>query len=168
MQAANKLKWKSVNLIQSRTGVSSFEHLLGHERLRVVVWLVALATLVGNLTVLGGRCCIGDDNKVLSLFIRNLAGEKTKQKQKQTCAFVNAVRMSSYETASDHTSQGISYGYDVSRLMQFILYVDYTWDTSLLGLPGKVKRLGWQVNISGDIKKKKKWSRKKNIFSRKM
>ncbi|XP_050725676.1 relaxin receptor 2-like [Eriocheir sinensis] len=54
-------------------GVSSFEHLLGHERLRVVVWLVAMATLVGNLTVLGGRCCIGDDNKVLSLFIRNLA-----------------------------------------------------------------------------------------------
>ncbi|XP_071514726.1 relaxin receptor 2-like [Panulirus ornatus] len=54
-------------------GVSSFEHLLVCVELRVAVWLVALATLVGNLTVLGGRVLSRDDNKILSLFIRNLA-----------------------------------------------------------------------------------------------
>ncbi|XP_069188600.1 relaxin receptor 1 isoform X3 [Procambarus clarkii] len=54
-------------------GVSSFEHLLVRLELRVTVWLVAAATLVGNLTVLGGRGLSRDDNKVLSLFIRNLA-----------------------------------------------------------------------------------------------
>nr|ARK36625.1 relaxin-receptor 1 [Sagmariasus verreauxi] len=54
-------------------GVSSFEHLLVRVELRVAVWLVIVATLVGNLTVLGGRVLSGDDNKILSLFIRNLA-----------------------------------------------------------------------------------------------
>ncbi|KAK4288009.1 hypothetical protein Pmani_038938 [Petrolisthes manimaculis] len=54
-------------------GVSSFDHLLVRVELRVGVWLVALATLVGNLTVLGGRVFSRDDNKILSLFIRNLA-----------------------------------------------------------------------------------------------
>ncbi|XP_047499746.1 relaxin receptor 2-like isoform X2 [Penaeus chinensis] len=54
-------------------GVSSFEHLLVRVELRVAVWLVALMTLVGNMTVLGGRAFTRDDNKILSLFIRNLA-----------------------------------------------------------------------------------------------
>lgn len=54
-------------------GVSSFEHLLVRLELRVAVWVVAAATLVGNLTVLGGRVLSRDDNKILSLFIRNLA-----------------------------------------------------------------------------------------------
>ncbi|XP_042881016.1 relaxin receptor 2-like [Penaeus japonicus] len=54
-------------------GVSSFEHLLVRVELRVAVWLVAFLTLVGNVTVLGGRGLARGDNKLLSLFIRNLA-----------------------------------------------------------------------------------------------
>ncbi|KAG7164871.1 Relaxin receptor 2-like 1 [Homarus americanus] len=61
-------------LEQEPIRVSSFEHLLVRVELRVTVWVVALATLVGNLTVLGGRVLSADDNKILSLFIRNLAG----------------------------------------------------------------------------------------------
>lgn len=62
------------NLDLRHPGVSSFEHLLVRVELRVAVWLVALMTLVGNMTVLGGRAFTRDDNKILSLFIRNLAG----------------------------------------------------------------------------------------------
>ncbi|XP_064078759.1 relaxin receptor 1-like isoform X2 [Macrobrachium nipponense] len=54
-------------------GVSSFEHLLVRMELRVGVWLVAMLTLLGNMTVLFGRVLNRDDNKILSLFIRNLA-----------------------------------------------------------------------------------------------
>ncbi|XP_063602871.1 relaxin receptor 1-like [Penaeus indicus] len=54
-------------------GVSSFENLLIRRELRVAVWLVATLTLIGNLTVLAGRLLTKDDNKLLSLFIRNLA-----------------------------------------------------------------------------------------------
>nr|XP_027224484.1 relaxin receptor 1-like [Penaeus vannamei] len=54
-------------------GVSSFENLLIRRELRVAVWLVATLTLIGNLTVLTGRLLTRDDNKLLSLFIRNLA-----------------------------------------------------------------------------------------------
>ncbi|XP_063595777.1 relaxin receptor 2-like [Penaeus indicus] len=54
-------------------GVSSFEHLLVRVELRVAVWLVAFLTLLGNVTVLGGRGLARGDNKLLSLFIRNLA-----------------------------------------------------------------------------------------------
>ncbi|XP_050725480.1 relaxin receptor 2-like [Eriocheir sinensis] len=54
-------------------GVSSFQHLLVRVELRVGVWLVATFTLLGNLMVLGGRVFSRDDNKILSLFIRNLA-----------------------------------------------------------------------------------------------
>ena len=43
--------------------------------LRVGVWIVSLLTLLGNLMVLGGRVFSRDDNKILSLFIRNLAGK---------------------------------------------------------------------------------------------
>ncbi|CAL4080285.1 unnamed protein product, partial [Meganyctiphanes norvegica] len=54
-------------------GVSDFEHLLVSIEIRVAVWLVAACTLLGNLTVFWGRFINRDDNKVLSLFIRNLA-----------------------------------------------------------------------------------------------
>ncbi|XP_063881360.1 relaxin receptor 2-like isoform X2 [Scylla paramamosain] len=54
-------------------GVSSFQHLLVRLELRVGVWIVSLLTLIGNLMVLGGRVFSRDDNKILSLFIRNLA-----------------------------------------------------------------------------------------------
>ncbi|XP_068245510.1 relaxin receptor 2-like [Palaemon carinicauda] len=54
-------------------GVSSFENLLVRLELRVAVWLVATLTMVGNFTVLAGRFFTRDDNKLLSLFIRNLA-----------------------------------------------------------------------------------------------
>ncbi|XP_064110235.1 relaxin receptor 1-like [Macrobrachium nipponense] len=54
-------------------GVSSFENLLVRLELRVAVWLVATLTMVGNFTVLAGRLFTRDDNKLLSLFIRNLA-----------------------------------------------------------------------------------------------
>ncbi|KAK7069524.1 Protein-hormone receptor activity protein, partial [Halocaridina rubra] len=53
--------------------VSSFENLLLRVELRVAVWLVALLTVTGNLTVLAGRLFNRDDNKLLSLFIKNLA-----------------------------------------------------------------------------------------------
>lgn len=55
-------------------GVSSWQDLLMHGSLRVAVWLVATLTVAGNLLVVWGRHAATDDDKVLSLFIRNLAG----------------------------------------------------------------------------------------------
>nr|CAD7455474.1 unnamed protein product [Timema tahoe] len=54
-------------------GVSSFEHLLVKPVLRVTVWIVAAMIGVGNSLVLWGRFSSKDENRVLSLVIRNLA-----------------------------------------------------------------------------------------------
>ncbi|XP_076057303.1 relaxin receptor 1-like [Oratosquilla oratoria] len=54
-------------------GVSSFENLLVQAGLRKAVWVVAFLTITGNLTVIFGRVFSRDENKVLSVFIRNLA-----------------------------------------------------------------------------------------------
>ncbi|XP_066303429.1 relaxin receptor 2-like [Branchiostoma lanceolatum] len=53
-------------------GISSLENLLALEFLRVVVWVLAFFTVLGNSFVILGRLLIKNENNVHSLFIRNL------------------------------------------------------------------------------------------------
>ncbi|KAH0545775.1 hypothetical protein KQX54_002963 [Cotesia glomerata] len=54
-------------------GVSSLSDLLSKPLLRVAVWGISVVTLVGNTLVLWGRFIYKDENRVLSIVIRNLA-----------------------------------------------------------------------------------------------
>ncbi|GIY32669.1 relaxin receptor 1 [Caerostris darwini] len=54
-------------------GLSSTEHLLVFPALRMSVWFVALMTCAGNTLVLSWRVLSRKEDKVLSLFIKNLA-----------------------------------------------------------------------------------------------
>lgn len=56
-------------------GVSSLSHLLGKPLLRGAVWGISSVTCLGNLLVLWGRFTARDENRVLSIVIRNLAGK---------------------------------------------------------------------------------------------
>ncbi|XP_023290005.1 relaxin receptor 1 [Orussus abietinus] len=56
-------------------GVSSLSHLLGKPLLRAAVWGISSVTFLGNALVLWGRFTSKDENRVLSIVIRNLAGE---------------------------------------------------------------------------------------------
>ncbi|XP_078683343.1 relaxin receptor 1-like [Branchiostoma floridae x Branchiostoma belcheri] len=53
-------------------GFSTFENLLANFVLRMSVWVVAIVTCVGNTSVMIGRSIMKHENKVHSLFIRNL------------------------------------------------------------------------------------------------
>ncbi|XP_043279136.1 relaxin receptor 1-like isoform X2 [Venturia canescens] len=54
-------------------GVSSLSHLLGKPLLRAAVWSISAVTCLGNALVLWGRFTAKDENRVLSIIIRNLA-----------------------------------------------------------------------------------------------
>ncbi|XP_017794545.1 PREDICTED: relaxin receptor 1 [Habropoda laboriosa] len=54
-------------------GVSSLSHLLDKTLLRAAVWVVSYVTCVGNVLVLWGRFTAKDENRVLTIIIRNLA-----------------------------------------------------------------------------------------------
>ncbi|XP_015113495.1 relaxin receptor 1 [Diachasma alloeum] len=54
-------------------GVSSLSHLLGKPLLKVAVWGISSVTCLGNALVLWGRFTAKDENRVLSIVIRNLA-----------------------------------------------------------------------------------------------
>ncbi|XP_072754104.1 leucine-rich repeat-containing G protein-coupled receptor 3 isoform X4 [Anoplolepis gracilipes] len=54
-------------------GVSSTSHLLSKSLLRAAVWSIACVTCLGNSLVLWGRFTAKDENRVLSIVIRNLA-----------------------------------------------------------------------------------------------
>ncbi|XP_033223037.1 relaxin receptor 1 [Belonocnema kinseyi] len=54
-------------------GVSSLSHLLGKPILRAAVWGISCVTCLGNALVLWGRFTANDENRVLSIVIRNLA-----------------------------------------------------------------------------------------------
>lgn len=54
-------------------GVSSFSDLLEKPLLRGAVWGISLVTIMGNALVLWGRFVAKDENRVLSIMIRNLA-----------------------------------------------------------------------------------------------
>ncbi|GFT73677.1 relaxin receptor 1 [Nephila pilipes] len=54
-------------------GLSSTEHLLVFPALRMSLWVVALMTCAGNTLVLSWRVLSRKEDKVLSLFIKNLA-----------------------------------------------------------------------------------------------
>ncbi|XP_014488509.1 PREDICTED: relaxin receptor 1 [Dinoponera quadriceps] len=54
-------------------GVSSMSHLLDKPMLRAAVWSISCVTCVGNSLVLWGRFIAKDENRVLSIIIRNLA-----------------------------------------------------------------------------------------------
>lgn len=56
-------------------GVSSLYHLLSTPLLRAAVWGISCATCLGNALVLWGRLTAKDENQVLSIVIRNLAGK---------------------------------------------------------------------------------------------
>ncbi|XP_078601657.1 relaxin receptor 1-like [Branchiostoma floridae x Branchiostoma japonicum] len=53
-------------------GISSLEHLLARGVLRVCVWVIAVLTCTGNTCVMIGRSLMKHENKVHSLFIKNL------------------------------------------------------------------------------------------------
>ncbi|XP_032686679.1 relaxin receptor 1 isoform X2 [Odontomachus brunneus] len=54
-------------------GVSSLSHLLDKPLLRAAVWSISCLTCLGNGLVLWGRFTAKDENRVLSIIIRNLA-----------------------------------------------------------------------------------------------
>ncbi|XP_063883180.1 phosphoribosylformylglycinamidine synthase-like isoform X3 [Scylla paramamosain] len=54
-------------------GVTSTEDLLGWRTLRVAVWVMALVTLFANVVVIFCRAISRKDNKILKLFVKNLA-----------------------------------------------------------------------------------------------
>ncbi|KAG7201394.1 hypothetical protein KM043_004156 [Ampulex compressa] len=54
-------------------GVSSLSHLLSKPLLRAAVWGISCVTCMGNALVLWGRFTARDENRVLSIVIRNLA-----------------------------------------------------------------------------------------------
>lgn len=64
----------SLNRFEITTGVSSRKHLLGKPLLRAAVWGISCVTCLGNALVLWGRLTARDENRVLSIMIRNLAG----------------------------------------------------------------------------------------------
>lgn len=57
----------------SSDGVSSREHLLVYPILRVSVWIVALLTCLGNMTVITWRSVSRNEDAILSLFVKNLS-----------------------------------------------------------------------------------------------
>ncbi|MPD03600.1 Relaxin receptor 2 [Portunus trituberculatus] len=57
----------------SPSGVTSTEDLLGWRTLRVAVWVMALVTLFANVVVIFCRAISRKDNKILKLFVKNLA-----------------------------------------------------------------------------------------------
>ena len=63
-----------IRLIMNKIGVSSLSHLLGKPLLRAAVWGISCVTCLGNALVLWGRFTAKDENRVLSIVIRNLAG----------------------------------------------------------------------------------------------
>ncbi|XP_077287759.1 leucine-rich repeat-containing G protein-coupled receptor 3 [Arctopsyche grandis] len=54
-------------------GISDLKNLLTKPALRLSAWLIALITIIGNVLVLWGRGTSRDENRALSLLIRNLA-----------------------------------------------------------------------------------------------
>ncbi|KOX79013.1 Relaxin receptor 1 [Melipona quadrifasciata] len=54
-------------------GVSSLSHLLDKTLLRAAVWIISCVTCMGNVLVLWGRFTAKDENRVLTIIIRNLA-----------------------------------------------------------------------------------------------
>ncbi|XP_047494628.1 uncharacterized protein LOC125042785 [Penaeus chinensis] len=59
--------------LPSTDGVSNGRDMMGWVVLRAAVWVVAALTLAGNLAVIGCRAISKEDNKILKLFIKNLA-----------------------------------------------------------------------------------------------
>lgn len=55
-------------------GLSSTENLLNRTLIRIILWAIAIFTLIGNSLVLLGRGILKDENKVPLNFIRSLAG----------------------------------------------------------------------------------------------
>ncbi|KAK2577648.1 hypothetical protein KPH14_000737 [Odynerus spinipes] len=55
-------------------GLSSLSHLLGTSMLKGAVWGISCVTFIGNALVLWERFTAKDENRVLSILIRNLAG----------------------------------------------------------------------------------------------
>ncbi|XP_076279969.1 leucine-rich repeat-containing G protein-coupled receptor 3 [Lasioglossum baleicum] len=58
-------------------GVSSLDHLLDKTLLRTAVWVISCVTCMGNVLVLWGRFTATDENRVLTIIIRNLAVSDT-------------------------------------------------------------------------------------------
>ncbi|XP_043257630.1 relaxin receptor 1-like [Colletes gigas] len=61
----------------SGDGVSSLSHLLDKTLLRAAVWVISCVTCMGNVLVLWGRFTAKDENRVLTIIIKNLAVSDT-------------------------------------------------------------------------------------------
>lgn len=87
------------------TGVSSFSDLISHDVHRAFLWIIGVLTIVGNALVLGGRNLAKTENRILAMFVKNLAGLPFENlikclsndwfwfiysnRQRQTCASVS-------------------------------------------------------------------------------
>lgn len=71
-------RYLSLSFSSLSEGVSSMSHLLDKPLLRAAVWSVSCVTCLGNSLVLWGRFTAKDENRVLSIIIRNLAGKLRK------------------------------------------------------------------------------------------
>ncbi|XP_057369239.1 relaxin receptor 2-like [Daphnia carinata] len=54
-------------------GVSSFSDLISHSAHRGFLWIIGILTIVGNALVLGGRNLAKTENRILAMFVKNLA-----------------------------------------------------------------------------------------------
>ncbi|EFX79619.1 hypothetical protein DAPPUDRAFT_31061, partial [Daphnia pulex] len=54
-------------------GVSSFSDLISHGVHRAFLWIIGVLTIVGNALVLGGRNLAKTENRILAMFVKNLA-----------------------------------------------------------------------------------------------
>ena len=67
-------EWIVMNNSIYAVGVSSFTDLISYRIHRVFIWIVAVLTIVGNALVLGGRGLAKTENRILAMFVKNLAG----------------------------------------------------------------------------------------------
>ena len=75
-------------MVFSWTGLSSTENLLNRELIRIILWVIAIFTVVGNSLVLLGRGMLKEQQtpKVPIDFIRSLAG-KTDSIPRKGCVY---------------------------------------------------------------------------------
>jgi len=67
-------EWDVMNNSIYAIGVSSFTDLISYRVHRVFIWIVGVLTIVGNALVLGGRGLAKTENRILAMFVKNLAG----------------------------------------------------------------------------------------------
>lgn len=55
--------------------------MISHRVHRVFIWIIGVLTIIGNALVLGGRNLAKTDNRILAMFVKNLAGIKRRRRE---------------------------------------------------------------------------------------